>query len=172
MSAGATSPWKRPARRALGAMAGAAVGMALFILTETARAKGRPFSGQLDDLLFVAAVVVGPILVAGLLTLLITYRWPRIRSGWLATLVTIVGLYSGALIAMASASWTMNDFDPLKVLLIGTVAALFGFVFVGPWSLVAGWVTFYMMDRAATKEPTPTPAPQPQEPENLQPPSP
>jgi hypothetical protein len=54
----------------------------------------------------------------------------------------------------------MNDFDPLKVLLIGTVAALFGFVFVGPWSLVAGWVTFYLMDRAATKEPPPAPGPE------------
>ncbi|MFN3428806.1 MAG: hypothetical protein ACK46X_02510 [Candidatus Sericytochromatia bacterium] len=160
MTAGRLAAWKRPARRALGAMAGAAVGMALFILTETARSKGPPFSEQLDDLLFLSAVVVGPILVAGLLTLLVTRRWPGIRSGWLATLVTVAGLYSGALIAMASASWTMNDFDPLKVLLIGTVAALFGFIFVGPWSLVAGWVTFYVMDRAATKEPTPAPHPQ------------
>lgn len=148
-----------PLRRALAAVAGAIVALLGTALTQSLRHEGGLLSDRPEDRLLMLPAFTAPIVVAFVLTYVLT-RWkPRFTSGWLATVVTLAAYYTGTTALMAVPAWTMHEPYWPKVFVIAFFAMLLGLFIIGPWSLAAGWATFYGLDRAAVKAAASRPVP-------------
>lgn len=146
----------RPAAgwRALGAAIGAGVTMVGWNLTEQARHPGGAWlpdwsliaEGRHEDFVLQLAMVGLPILISALACFLLVRFRPRVRSWWLAPLVTCIGLATGSFVMLVAGSLG-GKWPPLPQFLGSwLLMSLFGAMRVGGWAILAGWGVFVAWD--------------------------
>jgi MFS family permease len=144
-----------PLRRALAALAGSVVAVIIMAVLESYRTHGKLVSEDPKDQLLTGTMFVTPLVVSFALTYAIT-RWkPGIKSAPLVSLVTLVCFYAGTTAAMAVTSWVMHDQHWHQIFIVGLMAMVFGVIVLGPWAVIGGWLTFYVLDRAAMRSVVP-----------------
>lgn len=148
-----------PLRRALSALAGSVVAVVIMAVLESFRTHGHLVSEDPKDQALTGAMFITPLVVSFGLTYVLT-RWkPGIKSGPLVSIVTLACFYAGTTMGMAVTSWIMHDQHWHQIFLVGLMAMVFGVIVLGPWAPIAGWLTFYFLDRAAIKAAASRPEP-------------
>lgn len=137
-----------PARRALGALIGAAVAMLGWFVTERARqAGGLKLAENAPDLAFQLALIGLPVIAAWALGLLLAAKRPATRSGVYATAVTLAAMVTGSLIYAVVGAAQSPGANPLEFVLVFLFVLFFSFVRVGFIPLLVGWLVVWLWDR-------------------------
>lgn len=149
------APW-----RALAATAGAAVGIAGWLINEAVTHPGARLVGELPVQL---AVMGGPVVLAAVVGYGLA-RWRPAMGSLAFTLgVTAIATIAGPLIMLAigvgAGGWRSDHENWLGLPFALLLMAFFGIARVGPLALLAGWAAFYLIDRRVMARPLEPPAP-------------